>query len=98
MFVALYICTEKDGLITESFKETERQPEILGNVKEFAHVLNPITIFIEDGDLITDNAESKPNGFEFGDLNGLWAHEQIAGLKADEGFTISEEDEEELRT
>jgi hypothetical protein len=31
-------------------------------------------------------------------LKGLWADEQIAGLKADKGFTIYEEDEEELRT
>ncbi|UCE35793.1 MAG: hypothetical protein JSV40_08585 [Deltaproteobacteria bacterium] len=93
----MYICTEKDQLITESFKETERQPKILGIVKDFAHVLDHITVFIEDGDLFSDNAPSKPNGVEFGDLNGLRADEQIAGLKADEGFTISEEDEEELR-
>lgn len=92
------ICTEKHRLITESFKQTERQPEILRNAAAFAHVLDNITIFIEDGELIVGNAASKPNGVEFGDLNGLWTDQEIDGLKEDEGFTISEEDEAELRS
>jgi pyruvate formate-lyase/glycerol dehydratase family glycyl radical enzyme len=92
------ICTEKHRLITESFKQTERQPEILRNATAFAHVLDHITIFIEDNELIVGNAASKPMGVEFGDLNGLWTDQEIDGLKADEGFIISEEDEVELRS
>lgn len=92
------ICTEKHRLITESFKRTERQPEILRNAAAFAHVLDNITVFIEEGELIVGNAASKPNGVEFGDLNGLWTDQEIDGLKEDEGFTISEEDEAELRS
>jgi pyruvate formate-lyase/glycerol dehydratase family glycyl radical enzyme len=92
------ICTEKHRLITESFKLTERQPEILRNASALAHVLDNITIFIEDDELIVGNAASKPHGVEFGDLNGLWTNEEIDGLKADEGFTITDEDESELRS
>jgi hypothetical protein len=53
MFVPLYICTKKDRLITESFKAMERQPEVVENVKEFAHVINPTTVSIEDGALLS---------------------------------------------
>jgi formate C-acetyltransferase len=42
------ICTEKMRLITESFQKTEYQPEILRNAAAFAHILDNITIFIEN--------------------------------------------------
>ena len=85
-----HICTEKCRLITESFKKTERQPEILRNAAAFAHVLDHITIFIEDNELIVGNTASKPRGIEFGDLFGVWSDGEVDGLKADEGFVISE--------
>jgi len=92
-----YICSEKCRLITESFKKTERQPEILRNAAAFAHVLDNINIFIGDDELIVGNVASKPRGIEFGNLFGVWSDEEIDGLKEDEGFVISAEDEEELR-
>jgi pyruvate formate-lyase/glycerol dehydratase family glycyl radical enzyme len=91
------ICTERCRLITESFKKTERQPEILRNAAAFSHVLDNITIFIEDNELIVGNTASKPRGIEFGNLFGIWSDEEIDGLKEDEGFVISEEDEAALR-
>jgi pyruvate formate-lyase/glycerol dehydratase family glycyl radical enzyme len=92
-----YICSEKCRLITESFKKTERQPEILRNAAAFVHVLDHIPIFIEDNELIVGNTASKPRGIEFGNLFGVWCDEEIDGLKEDEGFVVSSEDEAELR-
>ena len=83
-----HICSEKCRLITESFKKTERQPEILRNAAAFAHVLDHIPIFIEDNELIVGNTASKPRGIEFGNLFGVWSDEEIDGLKEDEGFVI----------
>jgi pyruvate-formate lyase len=40
------ICTEKGRLLTESYKSTEREPELLRNAKALAHVLDNVTIFI----------------------------------------------------
>ena len=51
------ICSEKIRFITESFKKTERQPEILRNAAAFAHVLDNINIFIEDDELIVGNVK-----------------------------------------
>ena len=90
------ICTEKGRLLTESFKSTEREPEVLRNAKALAHVLDNITIFIEDDELIVGNAASKPRGIEFTNLWGLWTEQEIDSIKAGEGFDISKEDEAEL--
>ena len=85
------ICTEKMRLITESFQKTERQPEILRNAAAFAHILDNITIFIENGELIVGNAASKPRGIEFTNLWGIWNNEEMyaQGIKSGEGLTIS---------
>jgi pyruvate formate-lyase/glycerol dehydratase family glycyl radical enzyme len=90
------ICTEKGRLLTESYKSTEREPEVLRNAKALAHVLDNVTIFIEDGELIVGNASSRPRGIEFTDLWGIWTEQEIAWIKAGEGFEISKEDEAEL--
>lgn len=92
-----WICTEKGRLLTESFKQTERQPEILRNAKALAHVLDHFTIFIEEGELIVGNPASKLRGFEFTDLWGIWTEEEIDGIKADEKFTLTEKDETEIK-
>lgn len=92
-----HICSEKGRLITESFKQTDRQPEILRNANALAYVLDNIPIFIQDGELIVGNSASKPRGIEFTDLYGIWTDEEIDSIKADEGFILSEEDDAALR-
>lgn len=91
------ICTEKGRLLTESFKQTDRQPEIVRNAKAIAYILDNITIFIEDGELIVGNAASKLRGIEFTDLWGVWTGEELEWIKASEGFNLSEEAEADLR-
>jgi formate C-acetyltransferase len=68
---------------------------ILRRAKALAHVLDNITIFIEDGELIVGNAASKPMGLEFDFYAGLWSQGEIDGLK-EAGYAISAEEEAEI--
>ncbi|MDO9534923.1 MAG: pyruvate formate lyase family protein [Bacillota bacterium] len=91
------LCIEKFRLITKSLEKTEGDPEILRRAKTLANVLDNITVFIEDDELIVGNVASKPMGLEIDHDYGTWSQEEIDALK-EEGYTISPEDEEELKT
>ena len=85
------MCVEKGRLITESYRQTEGEPEIVRRAKALAHVLDNITIFIEDGQLIVGNGASKPMGVEIDYYYSTWSEEEIRGLKQ-EGWDISDKD------
>jgi pyruvate formate-lyase/glycerol dehydratase family glycyl radical enzyme len=89
------LAIEKSRLLTESFKTTEDEPMIMRRAKALAHVLDNITIFIEDDELIVGNAASKPMGLEFDFYAGLWSQEEIDGLKQ-AGYDIKAEEEAEI--
>ena len=89
------LCIEKLRLVTESFRQTEGEPQILRRAKALANGLDKITIFIEDGELIVGNGASKPMGLEIDPDYGIWSQEEIESLKT-EGYTISEKDQAEL--
>ena len=63
---------EKSRLMTKSFKSTEGQPQILRRAMAPAYILDNITTFIEDNELIVGNAASRPMGLEFDFYAGLW--------------------------
>ena len=89
------LCIEKSRLMTESFRKTDGQPMILRRAKALAHMLDNITIFIEDDQLIAGNAASKPMGLEFDFYAGLWSQGEIDGLKQ-AGYDITAEEEAEI--
>ena len=89
------LCIEKGRLLTESFKRTEGEPQIMRRAEALAHVLDNITIFIEDDELVVGNAASKPMGLEFDFYAGLWSQEEIDGLK-EAGYAILAEEEAEI--
>lgn len=89
------LCIEKSRLLTESFRRTEGEPMILRRAKALAHMLDNITIFIEDDELIVGNAASKPMGLEFDFYAGLWSQDEIDGLK-EAGYDIAPEEEAEI--
>lgn len=91
------VCIEKIRLLTESHKQTEGEPQIIRRAKALANVLDKITIFIEDDELIVGNGASKPMAVEFDCDYGIWSQEEIDALKK-EGFSTSQEDEVELST
>ncbi|MDY7019646.1 MAG: pyruvate formate lyase family protein [Chloroflexota bacterium] len=54
------ICIERARLMTESFKQTEGEPTIKRKAKALDHVLQNMSIYIEDGQLIVGNYASTP--------------------------------------
>ena len=89
------LCIEKTRLITQSYLQTEGEPQIIRRARALANVLEKITIFIEDGELIVGNAASQPMGLEIDYDYGIWSQEEIDALKQ-EGYTISGADQAEL--
>ena len=72
------------SLATESFRETEGEPQVLRTAKAQANILNKIPIYIEDGELIVGSGSSKPAAMEV-QLPMGWTKEGIETLKRD-GF------------
>ena len=52
------VCVERARLYTESYKNTEGQPAIVRRAKALRHVLNNMTIYIQDGELLVGNNSS----------------------------------------
>jgi pyruvate formate-lyase/glycerol dehydratase family glycyl radical enzyme len=89
------LCIEKSRLMTESFRKTNGQPMILRRARALAHILDNVTIFIEDDQLIAGNAASKPMGLEFDFYAGLWSQDEIDGLK-EAGYDMAPGEEAEI--
>jgi len=56
------ICAERAVLWTESQRETEGRPQVVRNAMALQHVLEHMTIFIADDELIVGNRTSKRRG------------------------------------
>jgi pyruvate formate-lyase/glycerol dehydratase family glycyl radical enzyme len=91
------LCTEMATLMTESYKQSEDEPNVLRVAKAHANILDKITIFIEDGELIVGNAASKPMGVEIRLTNAGWPKEQLKAVR-EEGYGISEKEEAEIQS
>ena len=55
------ICLERARLLTESYKETEGQPMMLRRAKALAHILDNMTIYIQNKEIIVGNFASTPD-------------------------------------
>ena len=60
--VAVYptICSERARYWTESWKQTEGQPAVIRRAKALANVLQKMTVYILEGELLVGNVASKP--------------------------------------
>ncbi len=85
------VCIEKARLMTEIFRQTEGEPQILRRAKALAHSLDNITIFIRDGELIVGNGASTYMGVEMEFNYGPWPKEEIDTLK-EEGWLMNDRD------
>ena len=54
------ICSERARYFTQSMKETEGEYIVIRRAKAFAHVLENMSIFVQDGELLVGNQASKP--------------------------------------
>ncbi len=89
------LCVEKFRIANETLKATEGKPQLIRRAQIHANVLDNITIFIEEDDLIAGAGASKPFGLEIDYEYGTWTKDEVEALKS-EIYTILPEDEEEL--
>ena len=54
------ICPERARLLTEAYRESEGQPEVIRRAKAVANILDNMTIYIENDELIVGNYASSP--------------------------------------
>jgi len=88
------ICSEVARLTTESWKETEGEPNVIRTAKAQANILDKIPIFIQEGEPIVGNGASKPMAVESWAITG-WMKEGIDALR-EEGWEISNETEAQM--
>ncbi|MBN1848062.1 MAG: formate C-acetyltransferase [Deltaproteobacteria bacterium] len=90
------VSTEKGRLATQAYKETERQPEVLRSTIAAARVLDKMSIFIGEGELIVGNPSSKPMGLELTCLTAPWPEEEVEKLK-NADFILTDENVADIR-
>ena len=89
------LCVELFRLANESLEETAGESTLLRRSKLHGHILDNMTIFIEEDDLLCGSGASKPFGLEMQYEYGVWTRDEVESLKS-EIYTISPEDEAEL--
>ncbi len=94
------ICIERARLLTESYKKTEGEHPYIRFSKAFKNVLENMTIFIQDDELIVGNRTSKPLGGPlYPEIRVDWIQSDIDSISEREiqPQYISEEDRKELK-
>lgn len=87
-------------LLTESFRQTEKEPLILRRAKAFAHILEQIPIIIREDELIVGSSTIAPRGCQtFPEYSFEWLEQEFDTVETREAdpFYISEQTKQELR-
>lgn len=75
------LCPERAYWLTESYRETEGQPQILRRAKAFKKVLENMSISLAEGELIVGNFASVPRGAPlFPEFGVRWLRREIDRL------------------
>ncbi len=86
-------------LLTESYRQTEGEPEVMRKAKAFAHILDNIPIIIRDEELIVGSSTLAPRGCQtFPEFSFEWLESEfdtVATREADP-FYISEQTKREI--
>jgi len=91
------ICPERARLLTEAYRESEGQPEVIRRAKAIANILDNMTIYIEDDELIVGNYASLPGALPtFPEWDYSWLDTGISsgGFYAQR---VSDEEAKELK-
>ena len=91
------LCLEKARLITESYRQTEGEPEVIQAAKAWAHLLQNIPIFIGKGEYIIGEGASKPWGVELDPFLGVWDEKAIRGAEQDGLIEVAPEEWDLIR-
>ncbi len=92
------ICVERARLITESYKATEGEPYILRRAKGLKYLLEHMTIFIDEEELIVGNHAAKPRCAPVFPEFGLFDKKELdlMPVRKVDTLQITEEDKEYL--
>ncbi len=98
------LCSERAGLYTESWKETEGEPRVIRRAKALKKILEGMSIFIRRGELIVGNQASDvraapvfPEFYMRSIVEQLDGKPYRFGERPGDPFQVSEEDEKVLR-
>ncbi|MBZ4653916.1 MAG: pflD [Peptococcaceae bacterium] len=94
------ICVERAVLITESYRETEGEPMVIRRAKALSRILEKMSIYIGDGELIVGNQASAPNKAPvFPETGARWVAEQLDSFatRTVNRFLVTEEEKKVLR-
>ena len=94
------ICVERAQLITESYRETDDLPIHLRRAKAFETILNGMTIFVADDELVVGNQCTKPRSAPvYPEFSCKWLEAELDRLEKRTGdvFLISEDKKKVLR-
>ena len=95
------ICTERGRLYTESYKTTKGDPPPVRQAKALAKILDEMTIFIGEGELLVGNVTSKIRGGGIlPELNAQWMpgeFEDFATREWDRFEPLTEGEKETIR-
>jgi pyruvate formate-lyase/glycerol dehydratase family glycyl radical enzyme len=74
------ICPERARLFTESMRASEGQPIVLRRARAFARVLEQMSIYVRDGELIVGNQARKPRAAPvFPEYSVEWIRKEFEG-------------------
>ncbi len=94
------ISLERARLYTESYKETEGEPQIIRRAKATAHILDNVKIVINKGELIAGGRTVKMrSGIASPEMSPYWILEELDTIstRPQDQFFISEEDKKLYR-
>jgi len=94
------ICSTRAKVYTESFMETEGMPPALRQALAFDQYLTQVPIYIQDGELIVGNMESKVLGVPiFLEYGANWISEELETLPTRESdpYLVSAEEKETIK-
>ncbi|MEM3531941.1 MAG: pyruvate formate lyase family protein, partial [Candidatus Methanomethyliaceae archaeon] len=85
-------CIEKARMITDVYKATEGEPEILRQAKAFARVLDNLPIWIDEDETIVGHGSSKPWGIDPDLFHSVLKEEDIRELEKQGSIIVDERD------
>ena len=92
------LCTEKAGIVLDSYMRNAGRPLIIQRAQATADYLDAKSIYIEEDELIIGNIACKPGGMEIGSQGPGWIDEDLDDILAGGAITISPEDRRILRS
>lgn len=94
------LCLERAILMTESYRETESDSNVIRRAKALKNILNNMTITIEEGELIVGRATGKIRGGPLTpEINWEWCQQQVQApfSTGDEFLPVPEEDQHKMQ-